>query len=59
MGGVDTEPQEQHGEADLLGPGCLEQRRGTGSDGEGAQSPQMSPDQRRAEAGGVSPEFSQ
>lgn len=36
------------------GPGCLEQRGGTGSDGEGAQSPQMSPDQRRAEAGRVS-----
>lgn len=47
------------GEADLLGPGCLEQRWGTGSDGEGAQSPLMSPDQRKVEAGGVSPEFSQ
>lgn len=36
MGAVDTEPQEQHGEAALLGAGCLEQR-GTGSDGRSSE----------------------
>lgn len=61
MGGVGVEPQEQDGEADLLGARFPRAERGHNSKGDLALTGRVlradqSPDQRRAEAGGVCPE---